>query len=322
MARYITTRIVSSLIILWIISVLVFLLMTLLPGDPTLTGAGLEATPEQRELLRERLGLNDPLPQRYFDWLFHALQGDLGVSLASVNESVSISALFERRIPATVELGILSLLVVVTVAVPIGVLAALKPGSKREVAASTAMIVGNSIPEFVTGIALILVIALRFDLLPVGGYVAFTDDPIENLKRMAMPVLAISLTATTLLMRQTRSAMINVLSDDYIRTARAKGLRERAVVVRHALRNALIPVITIFGFQAGLIFSGAVITESVFNIPGMGRLFVESVVEEQDYTVIQNIVMFFAIATLLVNLLVDLSYTLIDPRIRTGRGTA
>ena len=186
---------------------------------------------------------------------------------------------------------------------------------------STAMIVGNSIPEFVTGIALILVIALRFDLLPVGGYVAFTDDPIENLKRMAMPVLAISLTATTLLMRQTRSAMITVLSDDYIRTARAKGLRERAVVVRHALRNALIPVITIFGFQAGLIFSGAVITESVFNIPGMGRLFVESVVIEQDYPVIQNLVMFFAIATLLVNLLVDLSYTLIDPRIRTGRGT-
>ena len=216
----------------------------------------------------------------------------------------------------------MSLLVVVTVAVPIGVLAALKPGSKREVAASTAMIVGNSIPEFVTGIALILVIALRFDLLPVGGYVAFTDDPIENLKRMAMPVLAISLTATTLLMRQTRSAMINVLSDDYIRTARAKGLRERAVVVRHGLRNALIPVITIFGFQAGLIFSGAVITEQVFNIPGMGRLFVESVVEEQDYNVIQNIVMFFAIATLLVNLLVDLSYTLIDPRIRTGRGAA
>ena len=321
MARYIATRIFSSLIILWIISILIFLLMTLLPGDPTLTGAGLEASTEQRELLRERLGLNDPLPQRYFEWFFNALQGDLGLSLASVNESVSISALFERRIPATVELGILSLLVVVTVAVPIGVLAALKPGSKREVAASTAMIVGNSIPEFITGIALILVIALRFDLLPVGGYVAFTEDPIENLKRMAMPVLAISLTATTLLMRQTRSAMINVFTDDYIRTARAKGLRERTVVVRHALRNALIPVITIFGFQAGLIFSGAVITESVFNIPGMGRLFVESVVEEQDYTVIQNIVMFFAIATLLVNLLVDLSYTLIDPRIRAGRGT-
>ena len=321
MARYIATRLISSLILLWIISVLVFLLMTALPGDPTLKGT-FEMTAENREIVRERLGLNDPLPQRYFDWLFPALQGDLGVSLARTVGTVSISALFERRIPATVELGILSLLVVVTVAVPIGVLSALKPGSKREVAAGTAMIVGNSIPEFVTGIALILVISLHFDLLPVGGYVAFTEDPIENLKRMAMPVLAISLTATTLLMRQTRSAMINVLSDDYIRTARAKGLRERAVVVRHALRNALIPVITIFGFQAGLIFSGAVITEQVFNIPGMGRLFVESVVVEQDYNVIQNLVMFFAIATLLVNLLVDLSYTLIDPRIRTGRGTA
>ena len=322
MARYIATRICSSLIILWIISILVFLLMTLLPGDPTLTGAGLEATPEQRELFRDKLGLNDPLPQRYGDWLFHALQGDLGVSTAQGAQSVSISSVFARRIPATMELGILSLLVVVTVAVPIGVLAALKPGSKREVAASTAMIVGNSIPEFLTGIALILVIALRFDLLPVGGYVAFLDDPIENLKRMAMPVLAISLTATTLLMRQTRSAMINVLSDDYIRTARAKGLRERAVVVRHGLRNALIPVITVFGFQAGLIFSGAVITEQVFNIPGIGRLFVESVVIEQDYNMIQNIVMFFAIATLFLNLLVDLSYTLIDPRIRAGRGAA
>jgi len=319
MARYIATRLISSLILLWIISVLVFLLMTALPGDPTLKGT-FEMTAENREIVRERLGLNDPLPQRYVDWLFPALQGDLGVSLARTVGTVSISTLFERRIPATVELGILSLLVVVTVAVPIGVLSALKPGSKREVAAGTAMIVGNSIPEFVTGIALILVIALRFDLLPVGGYVAFTEDPIENLKRMAMPVLAISLTATTLLMRQTRSAMINVLSDDYIRTARAKGLRERAVVVRHGLRNGLIPVITIFGFQAGLIFSGAVITETVFNIPGMGRLFVESVVEEQDYNVIQNIVMFFAVATLVVNLLVDLSYTLIDPRIRTGRG--
>ena len=270
MARYIATRICSSLIILWIISILVFLLMTLLPGDPTLTGAGLEATPEQRELFRDKLGLNDPLPQRYGDWLFHALQGDLGVSTGQGAQSVSISSVFARRIPATMELGILSLLVVVTVAVPIGVLAALKPGSKREVAASTAMIVGNSIPEFLTGIALILVIALRFDLLPVGGYVAFLDDPIENLKRMAMPVLAISLTATTLLMRQTRSAMINVLSDDYIRTARAKGLRERTVVVRHGLRNALIPVITIFGFQAGLIFSGAVITEHRLQHPGHG----------------------------------------------------
>ena len=146
----------------------------------------------------------------------------------------------------------------------------------------------------------------------------FWEDPAENMKHMALPVIAVSLTATTLLMRQTRSAMINVLTDDYIRTARAKGLRERIVIVRHGLRNALIPIVTVFGFQAGLIFSGAVITETVFSIPGMGRLFVEAVVQERDYAVTQNVTMFFAVSVILVNLLVDLSYPLFDPRIRMG----
>ena len=151
------------------------------------------------------------------------------------------------------------------------------------------------------------------------GYVPIWEDPIQNFKHMAMPVTAVALTATTLLMRQTRSAMINVLNDDYIRTARAKGLRTRVVVVRHGLRNALIPIVTVFGFQAGLIFSGAVITEQVFGIPGMGRLFVENVVNSQDFNIVQNVVMFFAVCVVLVNLLVDLSYPLLDPRIREGR---
>ena len=316
MPRYIATRVLSSLVILWIVSLVSFLLMNLLPGDPSFGIGGIESTPESLAAIRERLHLNDPLMERYFRWLVNALQGDLGLSL--VNQ-VSISDTFARRIPATVELGVLSLLVVLIVAIPIGVLAALRPGSKREVTASTAMIVGNSIPEFLTGIALILVVGLELDLLPVGGYVSIGEDPIENLKHMVMPVLAISLTATTLLMRQTRSAMIDVISDDYIRTARAKGLRERTVVVRHALRNALVPIITVFGFQVGLIFSGAVITENVFAIPGMGRLFVETVVVNQDFAIVQNLVMFFAIAVVSVNLLVDLSYPLIDPRIRVAR---
>ena len=202
---------------------------------------------------------------------------------------------------------------------PIGVLAALKPGSKREVTASTLMIVGNSVPEFITGIGLVLLIGLHLDLLPVVGYVPFWEDPIQNLRHMAMPVTAVSLTATALLMRQTRSAMINVLNEDYIRTARAKGLRTRVVVVRHGLRNALIPIVTVFGFQAGLIFSGAVITEQVFGIPGMGRLFVENVVHSQDFNIVQNVVMFFAVCVVALNLLVDLSYPWLDPRIREGR---
>ena len=180
------------------------------------------------------------------------------------------------------------------------------------------MIVGNSIPEFLTGIALVIVLGVELGWFPVFGYVPFWEDPAENMRHMALPVIAVSLTATTLLMRQTRSAMINVLNDDYIRTARAKGLRERIVIIRHGLRNAMIPIVTVFGFQAGLIFSGAVITEQVFSIPGMGRLFVEAVVQERDFAVVQNVTMFFAIAVVLVNLVVDLSYPLLDPRI--GRG--
>ena len=319
MSRYITTRVLSSLVILWIVSLVSFLLMNLLPGDPSFGIGGIESTPESLAAIRERLHLNDPLMQRYFRWLVNLLQGDLGLSL--INQE-SITDQFARRLPATIELGVLSLLLVLAVAIPVGVLAALKPGSKREVAASTTMIVGNSIPEFLTGIALILVLGLELDLLPVGGYVSIDEDPIENLKSMVMPVLAISLAATTLLMRQTRSAMINVLNDDYIRTARAKGLRGRTVIIRHGLRNAMIPVITVFGFQVGLIFSGAVITENVFAIPGMGRWFVESVVVNQDFAIIQNVVMFFAVCVVAVNLIVDLSYPLLDPRIRAGRETA
>ncbi|MDE2751504.1 MAG: ABC transporter permease [Gemmatimonadota bacterium] len=317
MLRFIVTRLLSSILGLWIVSVLSFLLMNVLPGDPTVQIAGIGATPELIEHTKERLGLNDPLPERYARWLLRLLQGDLGLTLLA---QLDQNEIFRHRIPPTVELGVLSLFVVVVVAVPVGILAALRPGSKREVVASTAMIGGNSIPEFLTGIALIILIGVELDLLPVLGYVPIWEDPVENLKHMAMPVIAVSLTTTALLMRQTRSAMINVLNDDYIRTARAKGLPARVVLLRHGLRNALIPIVTVFGFQAGLIFSGSVVTETVFGIPGMGRFFVRTVVETQDYLVVQNLVMFFAVCIVIVNLLVDLSYPLLDPRIRSGRG--
>ena len=315
MVRYIGTRVVSSIFVLWVISILSFLLMNVLPGDPSFAVTGINATPEMIEFTKERLGLNLPLHERYGNWIFNLLQGDLGLTLVT---QIPQNEIFERRVLATLELGLLSLFVVVMVAIPVGVLAALRPGSKREVTASTLMIIGNSIPEFLTGIGLVLLLGLELGLLPIVGYVPIWEDPIQNLRLMAMPVIAIALTATTLLMRQTRSAMINVLNDDYIRTARAKGLRGRAVIVRHGLRNALIPIVTVFGFQAGLIFSGAVITESVFAIPGMGRLFVDAVVISQDFAVVQNIVMFFAAAVVLVNLVVDLSYPFLDPRIRAG----
>ena len=292
MLRFIVTRLLSSILGLWIVSVLSFLLMNVLPGDPTVQIAGIGATPELIEHTKERLGLNDPLPERYARWLLRLLQGDLGLTLLA---QLDQNEIFRHRIPPTVELGVLSLFVVVVVAVPVGILAALRPGSKREVVASTAMIGGNSIPEFLTGIALIILIGVELDLLPVLGYVPIWEDPVENLKHMAMPVIAVSLTTTAKHCCQTRSAMINVLNDDYIRTARAKGLPARVVLLRHGLRNALIPIVTVFGFQAGLIFSGSVVTETVFGIPGMGRFFVRTVVETQDYLVVQNLVMFYAV---------------------------
>ena len=315
MLTYISTRFLSSLLVLFIVSVVAFVLMNVVEGDPAQAMLELNATPEKIAAVKASLGLDKPLHERYWHWISNAVQGDLGLALTS---RIPITELFRDKIVPTMQLGILALFVVLCVSIPVGVLAALRPGSKTEVAASTSMIVGASIPEYLSGIALVYIVGYELEWLPRTGYVPLGENFIESLRHMVLPVIALSLISTTLVMRQTRSAMINVLRDDYIRTARAKGLRDRAVIVRHGLRNALIPVITVFGFQVGVVFGGAVITEQVFAIPGMGRLFVQSVVQVQDYSVVQNLVMFFAIITVVVNLLVDLTYPLIDPRIRQG----
>ena len=315
MLTYISTRFLSSLLVLFIVSVVAFVLMNVVEGDPAQAMLELNATPEKIAAVKASLGLDKPLHERYWHWISNAVQGDLGLALTS---RIPITELFRDKIVPTMQLGILALFVALCVSIPVGVLAALRPGSKTEVAASTSMIVGASIPEYLSGIALVYIVGYELEWLPRTGYVPLGENIIESLRHMVLPVIALSLISTTLVMRQTRSAMINVLRDDYIRTARAKGLRDRAVIVRHGLRNALIPVITVFGFQVGVVFGGAVITEQVFAIPGMGRLFVQSVVQVQDYSVVQNLVMFFAIITVTVNLLVDLTYPLIDPRIRQG----
>ncbi|MDE2754358.1 MAG: ABC transporter permease [Gemmatimonadota bacterium] len=318
MLRYIARRLVASLFVLWVISALVFALMNVLPGDAALGGTGFGVTPEVIAEIRAELGLDRPLLERYGDWIFSALQGDLGKTL----NGFEMSELLADRAPATIQLGILSLILVIVVAIPVGLLAALRPGSKTEVTASSLMIAANSIPEFLAGIGLVVAFGIGLGWFPIFGYVPFWEDPVANMHRMVLPVVAVSLPWTTLLMRQTRSAMINVLNDDYIRTARAKGLRGRVVVVRHGLRNALIPIVTVFGFQAGAVFAGAVITETVFAIPGMGFLFVQSVLNTRDFQVVQNVAMFFAVVVVIVNLLVDLSYPLFDPRVRAERSAA
>ena len=314
MLVYVTTRALSSILVLLIVSVVAFVLMNVVEGDPARAMLGLNATPEAIERVERSLGLDKPLHERYGHWIFNALQGDLGLSLTS---RIPIGELFGQKIVPTMELASWlwrSCCAYRSRSACWPRCGRLQGGSHRQHRNDRRCID----PGVSQRVALIYVVGFQLEWLPRIGYVPLNEDVIENLRHMVMPVIALSLISTTLVMRQTRSAMIIILQDDYIRTARAKGLRDSAVILRHALRNALIPVITVFGFQVGVVFGGAVITEQVFAIPGMGRLFVQSVVGVQDYAIVQNLVMFFAIVTVTVNLLVDLSYPIIDPRIRSG----
>jgi peptide/nickel transport system permease protein len=299
--------------VLILISILIFALLNILPGDPAQTIAGPNASPEQIATLRADMGLDRPLYERYVDWVTGFFRGDLGKSLVTRR---GVAETIVERLPPTVELGILSLVLAMAIAVPVGVYSALRRNSLGDMAGTVFALLGVSMPSFWLAILLILLFAVRLRLLPVSGYVPFRDDPIENLKLMIMPAATLGMGSTALVLRQIRSSMLDVLHQDYVRTAWAKGLRERTIVFRHALRNALIPVLTVFGFQVGVIFGGAVITETIFAIPGMGRLMVDSIQLYRDWPVIQSLALVGAALVLLTNLAVDLIYAYVDPRIR------
>jgi peptide/nickel transport system permease protein len=305
MIEFAIRRAFISAITLLLISLIVFTGVRLIPGDPARVLAGTDADASGLEEIREKYGLNDPIAIQYLRWVSLAARGDLGESIrtrTSVAWTVAIKA------PITLELAGLSLLVALALAIPAGVLA------------SGVSLCGVSVPNFWLGIMLILLVSVRLGWLPASGFVPIAEDPVGNLKRMIMPALVLGSGLAAVLMRQTRNAMIEVLSADYVRTARAKGLAQRAVVVRHALRNGLIPVVTIVGLQMGALMGGAVVTEQIFVLPGFGRLIVEAVFT-RDYPVVQGVVLITASAYVLINLLVDLSYTVLNPRIRI-RGTA
>jgi peptide/nickel transport system permease protein len=273
---------------------------------------GTDADAAGLEEIREKYGLNDPIPVQYVRWLGLAVRGDLGESIrtrTSVAWTVAIKA------PITIELACLALLVAIAIAIPIGVLAAVRRNTAWDVLASSVSLCGVSIPNFWLGIMLILLVSVRLGWLPASGFVPLGEDPVGNLKRMLMPALVLGSGLAAALMRQTRNAMIEVLSTDYVRTARAKGLAQPAVVIRHALRNGLIPVVTILGLQMGALMGGAVVTESIFVLPGFGRLIVEAVFT-RDYPVVQGVVLLTASSYVLINLMVDVSYTVLNPRIR------
>jgi len=316
MVEFLIRRAFISLITLGVISLIVFAGVRAIPGDPARVMAGTEADEAGLEEIREKYGLKDPLPVQYVKWVGLALRGDLGESIRT-RESVAWTV--GRKLPITIELALLAVLVALTIAIPAGVLAAVRRNTVWDLLASGASLCGVSIPNFWLGIMLILLLSVRLGWLPASGFVPWWEAPGENLKRMIMPAVVLGTALAAVLMRQTRNAMIEVLSADYIRTARAKGLAQRGVVFRHAIRNALIPVVTILGLQTGALMGGAVVTEQIFVVPGFGRLIVEAVFT-RDYPLVQGVVLITASAYVLINLLVDVSYSFLNPRIRISGG--
>lgn len=317
MIEFLVRRAFVSAVTLLIISLIVFTGVRMIPGDPARVLAGTEADEAGIEEIREKYGLNAPLPVQYLRWLGLAATGDLG---ESIRTRTAVTSMIAGKLPITIELTCLSLLVALAIAVPAGVLAAVRRNTVWDVLASGVSLCGVSIPNFWLGIMLILLVSVRFGWLPASGFVPFVEDPVGNLQRMVMPALVLGTGLAAVLMRQTRNAMIEVLSADYVRTARAKGLAQRAVVVRHALRNGLIPVVTILGLQMGALMGGAVVTEQIFVLPGFGRLIVEAVFT-RDYPVVQGVVLITAASYVLINLAVDVSYSLLNPRIRIRGAT-
>ncbi|TMK29983.1 MAG: ABC transporter permease [Actinobacteria bacterium] len=289
----------------------------MIPGDPARVMAGSEADEAGLEEVRQKYGLGDPIAFQYLRWLGLAGRFDLGESIRTRESVVKIVA---SKLPITIELAFLSLLVAVGIAIPAGVLAAVRRNTVWDVLTSGASLGGVSIPNFWLGIMLILFFSVRLGWLPASGFVPLWESPLANLQRMLMPAFVLGTALAAVLMRQTRNSMIEVMSADYIRTAYSKGLAGRVVVFRHAIRNSLIPVVTILGLQMGALMSGAVVTEQIFVVPGFGRLIVEAVFT-RDYPLVQGVVLITASSYVLINLLVDVSYSLLDPRIRV-RGAA
>jgi peptide/nickel transport system permease protein len=286
-------------------------LIHLSPGDPVAVFAGEVQDPAVIAAVRQQYGLDEPLPVQYVVWVEHALQGDFGRSLRT--RQPVLEAITER-LPKTLELGGAALLLSIVIALIVGTIAAVRRNSVVDLVASGVTIAGVSLPNFYLGIILILVFGLVLRVFPPGGYSDFVSDPFENLKRLVLPAITLASASTALNLRQVRSSLLDVLSQDYLRTARAKGLRERTVVMRHAWKNALIPVVTIFGLQVGAILEGAIITETIFFWPGVGRLAVDSI-NGRDYPVVQGIVLLSALSYMATTLVVDVLYAWLDPRI-------
>jgi peptide/nickel transport system permease protein len=309
---YLVRRVATILPTLVFVTMLIFGLQQLLPGDPAVVLAGEEQDPEVIAYLREKMRLDEPLPMRYLHWVGGVLQGDLG---ESIRNQQPVLELVLQKLPVTIELSVLAMLIALLIGIPTGIISAVRQGSAWDFGANVFALWGLSMPNFWLGILMILLFSVQLGWLPASGYVPFSEDPVGNLQAMLMPAFVLGTNIAAVLMRHTRSAMLQVMSADYVRTARAKGLGQRVVILRHALRNALTPVITLGALELGTLLSGAVLTEQVFTIPGFGKLIVDAVFN-RDYAVVQGVVLVTGTAYILLNLLADIAYVVVNPRLR------
>jgi len=316
--RYLLTRAWQSLLTLFLATVVVFLGVRALPGDPALALAGEDRSPAVLAAIRRQYGLDQSLPLQFWHFVTHALHGDLGTSIRT---GASVSSMLRTALPVTIELSVLALLLATFLGIDAGVVAAVRRGRPAEWFANALALVGLSVPHFWLGLIAILYLSVATGLFPASGFVPLLENPVENVHHIILPAVILGTGLAAVIMRQTRSAMLDSLSTDYVRTAKAKGLGPAAVIGRHALRNSLIVVVTIVGLQLGELISGAVVTEQIFGLPGFGKMTIDAVFQ-RDYPVIQGVVLVTATAYIGINFLVDLLYSVIDPRIRVGAESA
>ncbi len=314
--KFLVRRLLLTIPILFLVSVLTFSLIHMIPGDPARVILGQEATPEAYEALRKELGLDKPIVVQYVSWVGNVVQGDLGLS---ITDRVPVTELIAQRLPATIQLTIGTFIVAILIAFPAGILAAVRRGTMVDYTSTFVALGGMSIPSFWLAMMAIIYFSVELGWLPASGYVPFSVDPVQNIMAMILPCLATGLRESAVLMRMLRSSLLEVVNMDFVRTAKAKGLNEVRTILGHVLRNAMIPVVTTSGLMIAGLLGGLVITETIFSIPGFGRLIVESVFK-RDYVTVQGAILISASLVVIVNLIVDLLYAVIDPRIKAGKG--
>ncbi|MCC8104763.1 MAG: ABC transporter permease [Clostridiales bacterium] len=316
MVRYLLNRIVSAVCTLLILSVFIFMIIHLTPGDPARIMLGADAPQEQVDALTEQLGLNEPLVKQYVDWLFDCLHGDLG---DSYSRNGKVTTEIANSMGPTVTLSVWALLLTVIIAIPLGIFAAKKKGKMADSVVVGFSLLGISVPSFLLSLLLVILFGVQLGWLPVAGYKKISEyGLLTHLRYIILPVISLSLMQVAMLTRMTRASMIDVINNDYIKTAKSKGLKERVILYKHALRNALIPILTTIGQIFATLLSGAAVIETVFNIPGVGQLIVNSV-SKRDYPVIQGIVIVISLIYVVINLGIDILYGIIDPRIRLAK---